>query len=214
MKVVVFGSDRYLMALMPTFLHFYNAFWADNPWSLEVVSQTVKFSGLKTVMTGPDRTFSEQVLRWATGAGDDPFLMMLDDYFLSRPVDTDMVLRCCEEMSANRDIVHVNLKMIGGDTWRWRYNGYLGEFDKGRCDWLFQNQAGLWRPQLLRDLTRPDENGWQMEIRGSQRAKHYPGRFLTVYENAIDYVNYMGRAGPRQEGLNWLAENGMAPIYP
>lgn len=214
MKVVVFGSDHYLEKLMPTFTHFYHEFWPDNPWLTEVVSQTYDVPGYATRLTGPDENFSQQVLSWAATEPDEPFLMLLDDYFLTEPVKTDVVEHCYQVMLDDPDVVHINLWVIGDDVWKRKYDDYLGEFDKAECNWLFQNQAGLWRPRLLRDVTRPDEDGWRMETKGSRRAKSYPGKFLTVYENAINYTNYMGRAAPRQEGIEWLKANGIEPIYP
>lgn len=214
MEVIIFGSDKYLRALMPTFTTFYRRFWPDNPWPTRVVSQTVIVDEFPTITTGPDENFSQQVLRWAVKQRDEPFLMLLDDYFLTEPVKTDVLVHCYNEMIAHPDIAHINVKVIGSAPWNQRYDDYLGEFDKEECNWLFQNQAGLWRPQLLRSVTRADEDGWRMERDGSQRAKTYPGRFLTVYEDAIEYVNYMARAAPRKEGVEWLERNGMDPIYP
>jgi len=214
-KVVIFGSDNYLMKLMPTFDHFYRKFWPENEWTTEVVSQTVAVAEYPTRLTGPDENFSQQVLRWvAQEPPDEPFMMLLDDYFITKPVKVDVIKHAYEVMQSDPRVVHINLWVIGDDKWKWQYDEHLGEFDKSECRWLFQNQAGLWRPRLLRDLTRQDENGWKMETQGSQRAKEYPGRFLTVYENAIDYVNYMGREAPRQEGIEWLEANGIDPIYP
>ena len=215
MKVVIFGSDKYLLTLMPTFARFFHEYWPDCPWPVEVVSQTVTVSEFPTVCTGPDENFSQQVLRYVEmEPGDEPFLMLLDDYFLTEPVNTEVVEHAYQVMLDDPQVAHVNLWIIGDDVWRWEYSDHLGEFDKSRCNWLFQNQAGIWRPRLLRDIAQPDENGWHMETRGSSRARSYPGRFLTVYENAISYTNYMGRAAPRQEGIDWLIENGMEPIYP
>lgn len=214
MKIVVFGSDRYLKIMWPTFWRFFERYWPDCPWPVQVASQTYSVPGQGTICTGPDETFSQQVLRFMTQEDNEPFLMLLDDYFLNKPVNTSLVQAAYRLMIDDPHIVHVNLWVVGDDVWKWRVDDNFGEFDKGECNWLFQNQAGIWRPQLLRDVTQPEENGWQMETRGSRRAREYPGRFLTVYEHAISYVNYMGRGGPRQEGLDWLKQNGIDPIYP
>lgn len=215
MKVVVFGSDRYLRKFMPLFARFYRQFWPDNPWPTLVVGQTVACEEFPTLLTGPDKTFSQQILRFLAEHDGGLFLMLLDDYFLCQPVDTNAVSKCYQAMLGNLDVVHINLTLIGSDEPSWDYDdGFLREFDKEKCQWLFQNQAGIWRPRLLRDLTRPDEDGWRMEMRGSRRARSYPGRFLTVKKSAIEYVNYMGRGGPRKVGLEWLKSQGIAPIYP
>lgn len=216
MKVVVFGSDRYLSTIFPLFDRFYRQYWPDNPWPTEVVGQTFVVDGYPTALTGPDETFSQQVLRYVRAPvwHDDPFLMLLDDYFLCAPVKTKVVMHAYDVMMNDPDVVHVNLWVVGDDVWKRRYDEYLGEFEKSECNWLFQNQAGIWRPRLLRDLAREEENGWQMETRGSKRARSYPGKFLTVYENAIEYHNYMARDKPRREALEWLEAQGIDPIYP
>ena len=214
MKVVVFGSDRYLERLFPHFNHFYKKFWPDNPWSTQVVSQTAVVSEYPTLSTGPDDNFSDQLLRWVRGEEDEPFIMLLDDYFLSQPVATDVVEHCYDVMLADPTVMHINLWVIGGDKASVRYDDILDEFERGKCRWLLQNQAGMWRPLLIRDLVRPGEDGWQMEIRGSRRARTYPARFLTVRESAVSYYNYMGRAGPRRKAVEWVRKQGLDPIFP
>jgi len=214
MKIVVFGSDRYLKIMWPTFWRFFRQYWPDCPYPVQAVSQGYPVPNTLTLCTGPDETFSQQVLRFVSLEGDEPFLMLLDDYFLNVRVNTDVVQAAYRLMVNDPHIQHINLKVIGGDVWKWRVDDNFGEFDKAECNWLFQNQAGIWRPKLLRDVTRPEEDGWRMETQGSKRARDYPGRFLTVYEDAINYVNYMGRGGPRQEGLDWLKQNGADLIYP
>jgi hypothetical protein len=122
-------------------------------------------------------------------------LYFQEDYFIHRPVRSDLILRAVEHMIANASVKHVGLTNHGSH----------GPYLKTDQDWLhlirrdakyrISTQAGLWRVDALRSYLRSEENGWMFEIYGTWRASRDNEIFLCAVHDptrggaAIDYLH-------------------------
>ena len=122
-------------------------------------------------------------------------LYFQEDYFINRPVRSELILKAVEHMVAHPEVKHVGLTKHGSH----------GPYRKTDQDWLhlirrdaryrISTQAGLWRVDALKSYLRPEENGWMFEIFGTWRAARRNEMFLcTDYDPArggaaIDYIH-------------------------
>lgn len=122
-------------------------------------------------------------------------LYLQEDYFINRPVRSDIIDKSVEYMLSNANVEHIGLTKHGSHP---PYNNY-------NPDWLLEirqnaryrisTQAGLWRVNALKSYLREGENGWMFEIYGTWRSRRRNGTFLCARfdENfggpVIDYLH-------------------------
>lgn len=122
-------------------------------------------------------------------------LYFQEDYFIHRPVRSELVLKAVEHMIAQPEVKHIGLTKHGSH----------GPYLKTDQDWLhmirrdaryrISTQAGLWRVDALRSYLRSEENGWMFEIFGTWRASRRNETFLCADHDparggaAIDYLH-------------------------
>lgn len=121
-------------------------------------------------------------------------LYFQEDYFIDRPVRSDLIYKAVDHMIARPDVMHVGLTKHGSQ----------GPYMKTEHDWLhlirqdaryrISTQAGLWRVDALKSYLRPEENGWMFEIFGTWRSSRRAEKFLCADHSpssggpAIDYI--------------------------
>ena len=94
---------------------------------------------------------------------DTPYtLLLLDDFFLRRPVNTDVLSNILEEMDKDHNIGALYCDKNDCTT-----NDSLCDVFyqiKQRAPYKLNMQAGLWRTQTLKKYWQPNDNPWIWEI--------------------------------------------------
>jgi hypothetical protein len=136
-------------------------------------------------------------------------MLYLDDYYLTRPVQSERLEICLQMMERDKRIASFALFSCPPPFTPLQEYPWIVKRIK-KLQWhgyLFNLQAGLWRTKRLLDFLRDHESPWYFERWGSLRALRYPDDFYGVVpvdgrESIFDY-------SPSMQGLSkgmWLPE--------
>lgn len=198
LRVFVPTCDKYMWCMRP-FSYLFNKMWGDNQ---QVVfggftppnfplPQNFRFYQIDKYDYPPNK-WSNQIIKMLTDFPDEYIVLLLEDYWLNRPVDVRGVSACFEYMKSRPRVLRVDLtddrQYAGGvydvDT--------IGSYDivetSPSTPYQFSTQAGIWRKSLLLNLLVPDKSAWEVEIHTSP-----PGsmRVLGTRQRPISYANAM-----------------------
>lgn len=133
-------------------------------------------------------------------------LYFQEDYFIHRPVQTEIITSAVEYMITHPEVKHIALTRHGsvGPYEPYPQKGFQQIRQKAK--YRISTQAALWRVETLKSYLRAEENGWMFEIFGTWRAKKNEECFLCANFDSQD-------GGPAIEYLHtgivkgkWLAE--------
>lgn len=181
MRVYVLTSDRYLPALRP-FLWLFDRYWHGQ--QVTVVGFTApdfplpafaEFLSLGDFSDYPVSRWSDALIKLLSLIPDDPFVLMLEDYWLTRPVYKEAVRMLYDYCRQFRYVARMDLT---GDR-----RGAAGASLYNRCghiDLLWSDpdsqyhmslMTGIWNPHNLRRVLIPNETPWQVELDGTPRLR-------------------------------------------
>jgi len=150
-----------------------------------------------------DRGWAENLLTYLNALGDEPFLMMMDDHIMFEC--NDALIQSAHEIIQRPDVGCVRLVPWPGPTLPYDVEGF-GEIDKS-LEYAISLQASFWKPQTLRDILDPKWNPWEVELKGSQKARIYDKRFIGCKTCAVNYKDYFMRGRPREGHADWVDKN-------
>lgn len=183
-RVVVTTSDKYLPALRP-FAYLFNKYWSDEQDVLVMgftppsfsLPPNFAFMSLGDFNDYPVNKWTDAVIRGLEYIDDDVFVLMLEDYWLTRPVDKRSVQILVDYMRqfnyvAKMDLCGDRLYAHGADL---NY-GHVGHIDLVKSmpgsPYHMSLMTGAWnRRHLLRHL-RPGWSPWDVEIVGTTNLSH------------------------------------------
>lgn len=209
MQVVVLTSNNYVHCL-PGFSYLFNKFW-DAGQPVQVVRYDVRPPKMPGNFTnfaiGPqdDYTWSSGLLKYLTYHQSPLILLMLEDYFIDKPVDKAAIKRLWKMMQDNPEIAKIDLS---NDRLKVAHSDY----DNGRLILSDENavyqtsvQAAIWRVDYLKRFLDPLESPWQFERRGTKRvikarkAGTFAGKILGCKVPPVSYVNAKGGEGTQAD---------------
>lgn len=155
----------------------------------------------------PANKWSDALIKVLDTVADEVFILMLDDYFLSRPVDTKAVQMIYDYMHQYTNVLKFDLadeRLYSGtppegyNQFYWGYNTYdtLGYLDLIKSDPNSQYHmslwGGMWRRDLLREVLVPGETAQQIEMAG--RVNNHPDWLVLGTRQApLRHVNVIQR---------------------
>jgi len=202
-------------------MFFIERYWPDCPWEIDIVTNTEKHRLLELpgnkIYVGDDLGLASNLIAYLDQLEDELVLLILDDYFLSKPPDTELLKGIVACMEAHENIGCVNLRPWSSDllssgssthfkTWmEWQSvspdedgrrgikaegcPASLGAYDLETAEYLLSLQPGLWRKDFLKSLLREREDGWETEIKGSGRARQARKWILGTFSHPLSYCN-------------------------
>lgn len=204
MKVIILACNKYTW-LVPIALHFYRKYWPDNPYQTEIVTETDYIDG--PVYYINDTSWANRLLNYLNQSKESKFLLIMEEHFIEKPVDTQRV-RIAENLcSGNVGCVRLNAP----DKW---FESYAIKTDiKGFREYPLDKrysmsmQTAIWQKRYLFDVLREKEDIWQTEVDGSVRLKKLKGKWRVPWtENPIvDYTagGLMSQGRLRLEVVKW-----------
>lgn len=184
--VIVQSTDRFSDCWDP-FFRLMAAYWPDCRWPIILNAETRSYTHEKLDIRSSRicadgsawPTWSESLLRGLDLVETDLVLLLLEDFFISGPVDSQAIERLASIMR-ERDYSSITLTEHGH-----RRPAEPGP-EKGllaiRQDapYRLNTSPALWRVEALRRYLRPPENAWQFEVFGSWRARRVRDSLLLV----------------------------------
>ncbi len=211
--VIVCSCDRYADLLAP-FSALWRKFWPDCPFERVLVTETAPADALgfdRAVACGRGGSWCSRLVH-ALGQVETPYVLMLcDDYYLEKPVDTGRVLgRLGQAVEFGAD----NLRLIPNPR---PTRANAAPFGRG-TDLLryrpakaysIATQTGFWRTEFLRELARGKASIWEFERYGSFDPLAAKGPLLVTPTKELPFVDAVHKGHWEAQGLRVCRENGI-----
>ena len=122
----------------------------------------------------------------------DHVLLMLEDFFLRRPVQNQNVLT---GLTSLRQLGGSMLRLVPRPPPDEPVLGFplIGRIRAG-APYRVSTQSAIWRRQDLMDLTREDESIWQFEVEGRSRSDSSNG-YYSVWKPLLPYDHHVIERG-------------------
>lgn len=213
MKTIVLTSNNYVNVL-PGFAHLFNRFYPNQ--EVTVVRYDVRPPKLpdnfKNFAIGKqsDYSWSGGLKCYLSQIPDEFVLLMLEDYYLEKPVDVGLVDCLLQYMEFNDKVVKFDLT---DDRTKVKHDLYetdkLGcRTDKGDYEleviqsdinspFLASVQAAIWRKNFLFSILNTKDDAWQFEKNKRTKAylQKHDGIVLGCVNPPMSYINAVGGEG-------------------
>jgi hypothetical protein len=181
MRVYVMTSDKYLPAVRP-FLWLFGKYWPGQ--TVTVCGFTspdfelppfADFLSLGTFSDYPVNRWSDALLKLLSVIPDEPFALMLEDYWITRPVQVEavrMLADYCRQFGyvCRMDLTGDRLHAQGASLY-----GKCGHLDLIWSDpesqYHMSLMTAIWSPRNLRRVLIPGETPWEVELNGTPRLR-------------------------------------------
>lgn len=194
MQTIIMTSDKYIQAVRP-FMYLWNKYFQpdfkqDNvicgftPPDFEL-SPNFRFYSIGKFADYPVNRWSDALISVLDEVADDVFLLVLEDYWLTRQVDTRAVKILYDYMRQFRYVLKIDLcgdrlYAMGADL---NY-GKVGHLDLIKSmpgsPYHMSLMGGLWSRDLLKKVIVPNETPWDIEISGTVRLSRYDSDILVL----------------------------------
>ena len=203
MRVFCFTSDKYLWAIKG-FVHQINKYWL----GIETVvvgftepdfdlPTNFSFYSVGKFEDYPADKWSDAVIKFLIGVEDEIFILMLEDYWLTRKVDSKAVDFLGWYIQKHPDISGIDLttdRLYGANLRDYESLDTLDlVINDPPAPYHFSLQARMWRRSDILRYLKPGETPWQTEITGSGRmirdraivlgTRQIPLRYLIAVQN-------------------------------
>lgn len=209
MKIICLTSNEYLN-ILPGFAYLFNKFYPNQ--EITVVRYEDRPYGLpdnfKNFAIGQQSNYSWSggLKRYLDEIDDEFVLLMLEDYYLDKPVDIDTINLIQKYMvnspeTVKFDLTDDRLKVIHNQV----SIAYLEDSDKTfnyiqseiTAPFLASVQAAIWRVDFLKAILNTKDNPWQFEKnpRTKKYLKEHNGVILGCVNPPMSYINAVGGEG-------------------
>lgn len=194
--VLLTTCDSYDDAWYP-FFRLLEINWADCPYPIYLNAETKDYNypGIDIRCIHPDTSEKDKkIISWSKRLKQallkidaDYILFMLEDFFIKRPVRTDVVNDCLNWMDEDTNVVFIDFyrdKTENSEIFRREFS----EIER-KNDWAINANCGLWRKSFLIDILR-DENPWDFEMNATARWRRTDYKIFThrkEFERVFDY---------------------------
>ena len=193
-SVLVPSCDAYSDLWMPFFDLFWR-YWPDCPFPVFLGTNRETFAHPRVTILHNERDtdWSNQVRAELAALGTPYVLLMLEDFFLRRPVNTQDILACLEALQ-KQDGHMIRLVTRPKPDVPVPSCPLIGAIIPG-APYRVSAQAAIWRRETLLNLMRPSESIWQFEMDGSRRSDKVLTGFFAVWRSALPYDHHVVERG-------------------
>jgi hypothetical protein len=169
--------------------------WPDLPYPLYLISNHLAFPDRRVtaLRVGDDLSWSETLARGLERLSTRYVLLILDDFFLTAPVDTALVQRLHAAMVA-KGAAYLRLAPKPQADMPCPDMPEIGTVSRG-APYRASLQMAFWDRNVLLRLLRRDESAWDFELKASRRSDAMSEPFLGVRDDhaAISYRHVLVR---------------------
>ena len=210
--VIVCSCDKYA-DILPPFAALWRKFWPDCPFKTALVTETdPQVPGFDRVIAcGRGGTWCSRLIA-ALRQIDTPYVLMLcDDYYLSKTVDTALMLK---RLSQIRDFDAFNLRMIpnpppgSGNSEPFGRGTDLLRYKPGTA-YCIATQSGFWNRDFLASLADGRASIWEFERYGSFDPRIAAKPLLVTPTKEFPFVDAVHKGHWEKFGLDVCLKNGI-----
>lgn len=186
MRILMLTCDEYAW-IVPVSLHFFKKYWPDNPYEIEIVTESKHIDG--KVYYGGKIQWADRLINYLKQSEENKFLLILEDYLLCRTVNTKEIQHAEEYCKDN--IGAINLSAPD----RYKSNYTIKSNIKGFREYPLDGKYSIsWKPviyqkQYLLDILKEGETLWNTEIRGSRRLGRLKDKWRLLWTET-SVINY------------------------
>jgi hypothetical protein len=228
LRVIVLTSDRYRWALKP-FSRLFNIYWDTTQPVLVAGFSPPKFSlpgnfSFHSIddQDYPQDKWSDALIKLLSEIEDEFFVLMLEDYWLSRKVDTRAVELFHEFSKKAGDVIRFDLTNdrlhARGDCRDALEIPPIEHYDivytPPDTQYNMSLQAAIWSRKLMLDVLKPGTSPWQVEINTSLTDDY---GVVGSRQWPVRYINAIRKGKIDDEQLDRLSKsdkNGVMPYIP
>ena len=183
-NIVVAAYDKYSV-VWPPFVHGFKKYWKDRPWNVAFMTQILPapYEKFDTIRTGSEG-WGDHVRAGLAMVDSDIILWMMDDFWLTGPVNTGLLMMFIDYMT-KFDIDHIRLLP---PAWDVGSEAPPGGVDPAReCKhvssidsrlWVFKDDAeyrvsatiGLWKKDVFLKYMEGVQTPWEFESIASPKS--------------------------------------------
>lgn len=211
MKTIVLTSNDYVNVL-PGFAYLFNKFYPNQ--ELTIVRYDVRPPKLpdnfKQFAIGKqsDYSWSGGLKYYLSQINDEFVMLMLEDYYLDKPVDVGTIIGCQNMMIHRPEVFKIDLTNDRLKVTHSKSNYALKDnFESKELEYFIQSdinapflasvQAAIWRKDFLFSILNTKDNAWQFEK--NKRTKEYLKKHNSVILGCMNppmsYINAVGGEG-------------------
>ncbi len=192
--VVVCSCDAYADVWDP-FFTLLKKYWPDNPFPIVLNTETKSYS-----YDGLDiQTFKlyekEEKVAWSKRLMDHLrkietkyVLILMEDFFLKDPVDTNLILQTMVWMNRDPEISCFDFYMTTHSKVKCEYPGFMRR--PRISQYKFNTEACIWNREHLLSYLREEEDPWVFEFVGNIRSFWTSRKFYVTADGVRPNFNY------------------------
>jgi len=201
-RVLVTTCDKAVWAMRP-FAYLFNTYWsAQQPVDILCehkpnFKMPENFRWLPFLMNGeswPKDRWTNGVIHYLNTIKEQFVVILLDDYWLNRTVDTQGIGTLMQYMSANRDVLRIDLtkdRLYAGGMRDYDVYGHYDLVSAPGSEYQMSLQAGIWNKGLLMSVLQTNQDPWQVELQGTTIVNERDMTILGTRQNLVKYANGM-----------------------
>jgi hypothetical protein len=223
-RLIVMTCDAYLPAIR-VFAYLTNKYWRPNPRVIVSgfsvpsfrLPDNYSFFSAGEQSKFPFKKWSDALYITLQEYTDEVFILMLEDYWLTRPVNEEAVSALVEYARAHKDVLKIDLGAdrlyAHGTDLNYGTYGYL---DLVRSDpqsaYHFSLMPGIWRRDNLLSMMIPDESPHDMEMDGTTRLSMTDHLVLGTRQWPLKITLGLRACDPHNVMLNEMSDHDQAEL--
>lgn len=205
--VLVTSCDKYADLLGP-FAVLWKKYWPDCPFEAVLVTETKPAESLcfdRIIACGAGGNWCSRLVAALSQIETKYVIMLCDDYYLDRSVDTALILKRLEQA---KRFDAVDLRMIPNPVTKIPYAEGLREYKKNTA-YCIATQAGIWNREFLRKLATGKASIWEFERYGSFDLDGETRPILGTPTKEFPFVDAVHKGCWETFGVKVLKDNGI-----
>ena len=210
--VLVTSCDAYRDVERP-FLTLFRRHWPDCPFELVVNGETDAGPGFdRAILSGRGKPWCQMLVEALDQIATPYVLLLMNDYFLTAPVETPRVLRRLEQA---KRFDAANLRLNPNPPGHRPFGSPADELLEmpKNVAYCVTCQAGIWNRGYLRGLAARNRSAWEFERYGSFMLADETRPLLVTPTKEFPFVDAVHKGCWEPFGVKVLKENGIAPDF-
>jgi hypothetical protein len=175
--IVVSSCDKYSDLWRPFFTLFFR-YWSDCPFPVYLIANQLRYDDprVTTIAVGEDHDWSSSLRKAIRNMPSRYLILLLEDYFLFKAVNTDKIIEYAAYMKAKNaaflQLYAIILSAEAGDD-----HPEIGPREKGSL-YRISTQPAIWDKRALDALLQDGESIWEFEPKATVRSNSSDELFL------------------------------------
>lgn len=177
LAVLVLSCDAYKDLWQP-YTQLYDKYWKNSTLATYFCSDTlcINHPPFIDIPVGTPVEWSQRLLSAVNQIQEEYVLLLLDDYYITKPVLEEKLLESVEVMKKT-DAVYCRIYPCPPPSANLPGYPEYGIIEKG-TEYRASTQATIWKTSVLRDFIIPTESVWDFELIGSERSNQINQPFI------------------------------------